>query len=163
MGSIGLQNDKKNEKSKLKKSLRKNKKKHVVKEKQKAETNVVDQKEARKKKVLEIGEVVEGARMNEIKRKEALDGEENMTTSPEMKKKDAREDGETVKSVKWINGAHLKIEKMIEEVAEIVIWTVPAHHVEVPMQEDGDVMTEEMIDLHQIEKAIGEKTEEEED
>lgn len=133
-----------------------------MKEKQKAETNVVDQKEARKKKVLEIGEVAEGERMNEIKRKEALDGEENMTTSLEMKKKDAREDGETVKSVKWINGAHLKIEKMIEEVAEIVIWTVPAHHVEVPMQEDGDVMTEEMIDLHQIEKAIGEKIEAEE-
>merc|ERR1711902_298707 len=113
-------------------------------------------------KVLEIGEVAEGERMNEIKKKEALDGEENMTTSQEMKKKDAREDGETVKSVKWINGAHLKIEKMIEEVAEIVIWTVPAHHVEVPMQEDGDVMTEEMIDLHQIEKAIGEKIEAEE-
>lgn len=133
-----------------------------MKEKQKAETNVVDQKGARKKKVLEIGEVAEGEQMNEIKRKEALDGEKNMTTSLEMKKRDAREDGETVRSVKWINGAHLKIEKRIEEVAEIVIWTVLVHHVELPMPEDGDVMTEEMIDLLQIEKAIGEKIEAEE-
>merc|ERR1711997_531275 len=85
-----------------------------------------------------------------------------MTTSLEMKKRDAREDGETVRSVKWINGAHPKIEKRIEEVAEIVIWTVLVHHVELPMPEDGDVMTEEMIDLLQIEKAIGEKIEAEE-
>lgn len=133
-----------------------------MKEKQKAETNVVDQKEAKKKKVLEIGEVVEGERMNEIKRKEDLDGEKIMTKSLEMKKKDVREDGETVKSVKWINGGHLKIEKMIEEVAEIVIWTVLVLHVEAPMEEDGDVMTEEMIDLHQIEMVIGEKIEAEE-
>ena len=133
-----------------------------MKEKQKAETNVVDQKGARKKKVLEIGEVAEGERMNEIKRKEALDGEENMMTSLEMKKKDVLGDGETVKSVKWINGVPLKIEKMIEEVAEIVIWTVLAHHEEGLMQEGGDVMTEEMIDLHQIEREIDEEIEVEE-
>merc|ERR1719322_1599516 len=51
---------------------------------------------------------------------------------------------------------------MIEEVAEIVIWTVLVLHVEAPMEEDGDVMTEEMIDLHQIEMVIGEKIEAEE-
>merc|ERR1711994_193334 len=46
---------------------------------------------------------------------------------------------------------------------EIVIWTVLAHHEEVPMQEDGDVMTEEMIDHHLIETVIGEEIGVEED
>merc|ERR1712165_168067 len=51
----------------------------------------------------------------------------------------------------------------IEEEIEIVIWTVLAHHEEVPMQEDGDVMTEEMIDHHPIETVIGEEIGVEED
>jgi len=134
-----------------------------VKGRRKVENNVVDQKGVWKKKVRAIGEVVEVEQMNETKRKvEVLDGEEIMMTSLEMKRKDVLGDGETVKSVKWINGVPLKIEKMIEEVAEIVIWTVLAHHEEGLMQEGGDVMTEEMIDLHQIEREIDEEIEVEE-
>ena len=134
-----------------------------MKERKNPANNVVDQKEVWKKKTLKIGEEVVVEMMNATERKVDPESEETMTTSLKKKKKGVLEDGEIAKSVKWINGGLPKKGKMIEEEIEIVIWTVLAHHEEVPMQEDGDVMTEEMIDHHLIETVIGEEIGVEED
>ena len=134
-----------------------------MKERKSPANNVGDQKEVWKKKTLKIGEEVVVEMMNATERKVDPDLEETMTTSLKKKKRGVLEDGEIAKSVKWINGVLLKKEKMIEEEIEIAIWTVLAHHEEVPMQEDGDAMTEETIDHPRIEMEIGEEIGVEED
>lgn len=134
-----------------------------MKERKSPANNVVDQKEVWKKKTLKIGEEVVVEMMNATERKVDPDSEETMTTSLKKKKKGVLEDGEIAKSVKWINGGLPKKGKMTEEEIEIVIWTVLAHHEEVLMQEDGDVMTKEMIDHPRIETEIGEEIGVEED
>jgi len=134
-----------------------------VKERKSPANNVGDQKEVWKKKTLKIGEEVVVEMMNATEKKVDPDLEETMTTSLEKKKRGVLEDGEIAKSVKWINGGLPKKGKMIEEEIEIVIWTGLAHHEEVLMQEDGDVMTKEMIDHPRIETEIGEEIGVEED
>lgn len=134
-----------------------------MKERKSPANNVGDQKEVWKKKTLKIGEEVVVEMMNATERKVDPDLEETMTTSLKKKKKGVLEDGEIAKSVKWINGGLPKKGKMIVEEIEIVIWTVLAHHEEVPMQEVGDVMIEEMNDHLRIETEIGEEIGVEED
>ena len=123
-----------------------------MKEKRKTGSSVEAQREVWKKTILKIGEadVVEG--MSETKKKVDLDGKKMRKIRPKEKKKGAPEDGEIAKSVKWTNGDHQEIEMMINAVIEIVIQNVLGHHVGVLKEVDGDVMIEEMIDLHLIEK-----------